>query len=117
MMSDLKNSVRATYDSAETGPRYTVTTFVNDQVVGEFRQPIADPFVRQTVYVGLGAAVRSFLRCRRLKVEVIVGGDIELMNDVLELDDQTLIRGRTRHAAFQQAMHQHLRAFGDEVTR
>lgn len=114
MNPHLKSSVRATYDSAETGPRYWVTTSINDRVVGEFRKPIPDPFARTTVRVSGWQALLATLLGRRLVVEVTIGADGELMNDVLELDDQTLIRGRTRHAAFQQAMHGKLARFGDE---
>lgn len=109
----LKPSLRATYDSAKTGPRYHVTTTINDHVE-QFRKPVNDPFVRHTITIGWRGLLRGLWQ-RRLAVEVTVGADIELMNDVLELDGQTLIRGRTRHAAFQQSMHQKLRAFGEEA--
>lgn len=108
-------SVRATYDSQETGPRYHVTTTVDSRVVGEFRCRIPDPFARTTVHVSRLDLLRALVR-GRLTVEVTVGADPELMYDVLELDDQTLIHGRTRQAAFQQAMHQHLRAFAASAT-
>jgi len=111
----LKPSVRATYDSAETGMRYHVTTSIDGRT-DMFRWPVPDPFARTTVHVGWRDLLRGLLR-RRLAVEVIVSADTELMNDVLELDDQTLTRGRTRQAAFQQAMHQKLRAMTTEEDR
>lgn len=113
-MTDLKPSVRATYDSSVTGPRYTVTTMINGRFdVDTWRQPIHDPFVRQTVTIGWRDILRGLLK-RRLTVEVTIGGvTADAMYDVLELDDQTLIRGRTRHAAFQQSMHGKLRTFGE----
>ncbi|MGN9802051.1 hypothetical protein [Micromonospora sp. L32] len=106
-MSDLRPSVRATYDSEQTGPRYWVTSTIDGQAVA-FRVRIADPFVRHTVRVGLRDLLRGLLR-GRLTVEVTVGGDTEVMRDVLELDEQALIHGRTRRAAFQQSIHQKLR--------
>lgn len=110
----MRPSVRATYDSAITGHPYWVTTFVGGRFLGQ--QRIADPFVWQTVHLGWRDLLRGLLR-RGLVVEVAVGGEVERMNDVLELDDQALIRGRTRQAAFQQGMHQKLRAFAADVAQ
>jgi hypothetical protein len=106
-MTELKPSVRATYDGRETGPRYWVTTTVDGKPLS-FRTPIEDPFVRQTVAVGWRDLLRNVLRRRSLVVEVTVGAGIEAMHDVLELDENTLITGRTRKAAFQQSMHSRL---------
>lgn len=75
-----------------------------------FRAPIEDPFVRQTVTLGWRDLLRGVLRRRGLVVEVTVGADIEAMNDVLELDENTLIAGRTRKAAFQQSISSKLGA-------
>src|SRR5690606_12018626 len=107
-------SVRATYNSLETGPRYHVITTINGWLV-RF-QPVPDPFVRTTVTVAWRDLLRGLLRRRRLVVEVVVGADLELAHDVLELDDQTLISGRTRSAAFRQSMHQRLRTLAEEGT-
>lgn len=115
MNRELRPSVRATYDSRVTGPRYHVTTTIGREVMC-FQQPIPDPFARTTVHVGWPALLRGLLR-RRLVVEVTIGGDREIVNDVLELDENTLIVGRTRQAAFRQSMHQKLRAFADEEVR
>lgn len=98
----MRNSIRATYDSRETGDRYHVTTEIGNQTIA-FRVPIPDPFVRQTVTVGWRDLLRGLLR-RRLVVTVIVGGDIDVINDVLELDDNALVPDSTRKAAF----HSHL---------
>lgn len=108
-------SVRATFDGRETGDRYHVTTTVNGRAV-EFRKPLPDPFVRQTVYVSLRDVARGLLLDGRLVVEVTVGADPELMNDVLELDDNTLIAGRTRKAAFHSHLSEAMSRFvGDDV--
>ena len=94
----MRNSIRATYDSRETGPRYHVTTQVGDRTVG-FRVRVPDPFVRHVVTVGWPDLLRGLLR-RRLRVTVIVGGDPDVMNDVLELDSNQLVPDSTRQAAF-----------------
>lgn len=94
----LRRSIKPTYDSRETGPRYHVTTRVDSKTIG-FQQPITDPFVRQTVTVGWPDLLRALLR-RRMTVEVIVGGDRDVMNDVLELDGNTLVPSSTRRQEF-----------------
>jgi hypothetical protein len=104
---DLRPSVRATYDSRQTGPRYWVTTEINDRAIA-FRERLADPFVRTTVHVHWRDLLRGLLRLR-LRVTVTVGADREMANDVLELDENTLIPGRTRRAAFRQSLNQRLR--------
>lgn len=109
---DLIPSLRATYDSAETGPRYWVTSTIDGRPL-TFQQPIADPFVRHTVHLGWRDLLRGLLR-RRLTVEVTVGAPGPLMDDVLELDAQSLIPGRTRHEAFHQSMHGRLAAFPED---
>jgi hypothetical protein len=98
----MRNSVRATYDSRETGPRYHLTTQVNGRFI-DVDKPLQDPFVTTRVTVGWRDLLRSLLHLE-FTVVVSAGGDIEVVNDVLELDDDTLIAGRTRHAAF----HSHL---------
>lgn len=112
-MTDLSPSVRATYDSRDTGPRYWVTTEVDDRTV-TFQQPLDDPFARTRVHLGWRDLLRGLLR-RDLVVTVTIGGDRKITHDVLELDENQLIRGRTRHAAFQQAMHSKLAAIADGV--
>jgi hypothetical protein len=99
-----RQSIRATYDSRETGPRYHVTTRINDHTIG-FQQRIDDPFVRQTVRIDWRDALRALFTDRRLVVEVIVGGDPDVVNDVLELDSNTLIAGSTRRAAWDSKVH------------
>lgn len=94
----LRNSIRSTYDSRETGPRFWVTTYVGGRKI-TWRRPIADPFVYQTVRIGWPDLLRGLLR-RHLVVNVIVGGDKAIEDDVLELDENYLIPGSTRRAAF-----------------
>lgn len=103
----LTSSVRATYNSVESGPQFHVTTYVGDRNVS-FQEPIADPFVRSTVHVGWWDVLRQLARHRSVRVTVVVGGTRERVHDVLELDDQTLIPGRSRHAAFQSAINARL---------
>lgn len=90
-----RQSIEATYDSRDTGYRFHVTTEVGDRTIA-FRQPVPDPFVRTTVRVGLWDALRSLARRRHVEVTVLVGGDVDVMNDVVELDYNTLVPGSTR---------------------
>jgi hypothetical protein len=89
-----RQSIRATYDSRDTGPAYHVTTRINTRTI-TFQRPIDDPFARTDVHLGWRDLLRG-LCCRRLTVTVIIGGDVDRMNDVLELDDNTLLPNSTR---------------------
>jgi len=91
-------SIQPTYDSRKTGPPYTVTTRVGDRTI-EFEKRIQDPFVRQTVTIGWPYLLRGLLR-RRLVVTVIVGGDRNVIDDVLELDAEWLGVNSTRRDEF-----------------
>jgi hypothetical protein len=96
--ADRRQSIEPTYDSAETGPRFHVSTFVDDRPVS-FMEPIFDPFVRTTVTLGWRDLFRG-LRQRRLTVVVNVGGHPAVCDDVLELDAQTLVPGSSRRDEF-----------------
>lgn len=91
-------SIQPTYDSRETGPRYHVTTRVGDRTIG-FEKPLHDPFVNHRVTIGWPDLVRGLLR-RRLEVTVIVGGDRDIVDDVLELDAEWLGGNSTRRDEF-----------------
>lgn len=110
-MSDRK-SIEPTYDSRVTGPRYYVTSTVDGRPVA-WRQKIQDPFVRHTVHVGWRDLLRGLLK-RQLTVEVIVGGDKDICDDVLELDANTLVGGSSRRAEFDSGLHNALRRFAKE---
>lgn len=97
-------SVEATYDSRDTGDRFHVTSQVGNRTIA-FRQPIPDPFVRTTVHVGLWDALRALLRLRPVEVTVIVGADPEVIDDVLELDYNALVPGRTRRDDWNAHVH------------
>lgn len=107
-LSPIRESVTATYDSRETGHPYWVTATINDRPVGT-RHELPDPFVRHTLRISLADLLRGVLR-RGLTVEVTVSGEMERMNDVLELDENNLVPGRTRRVEFQAGMHN---ALGD----
>lgn len=109
---DLRPSVRATYDSRETGPRYYVTSWLGDRPIVHM-QPADAPFVRHTITIGWPDLLRGLLR-RHLTVTVVTSGDSEVVDDVLELDQNTLIRGRTRHAAYHSHINETLGRFGKD---
>lgn len=94
-----RQSIEATYDSRDTGHRFHVTTRVGDRTIG-FQHRVPDPFVRTTISVGAWDALRALLRFRPIEVTVTVSGDPEAVNDVLELDYNTLVPGSTRRAEF-----------------
>jgi hypothetical protein len=91
-------SIQPTYDSRATGPRYTVTTRVGDRTI-EFERRLLDPFVNHRVTIGWPDLLRALLR-RRLVVTVIVGGDRDVVDDVLELDAEWLGGDSTRRDEF-----------------
>lgn len=99
-----RQSINATYDSRDTGDRFHVTSQIGDRTV-EFQRRVPDPFVRTTVSVGVWDALRALLRGRPVEVIVIVGGDREAVNDVLELDYNTLVPGSTRRAEWDRHVH------------
>ena len=108
-MKDRK-SIQPTYDSRETGPRYNITTRVNGHVTS-FRERIEDPFVRQLVRVGWRHVLIAALACRRPVVEVIIDGDPEVIEDVLELDANYLgSMGSSRRREFKSDLN---RALGE----
>lgn len=98
MPENLRQSIPPTYDSRLSGPRYHVTTRIDDHTV-EFRKPLDDPFVRHTVHLGWRHLLRGILR-RRLAITVLVDGDPEIVNDVLELDGNTLVPNSSRRQEF-----------------
>lgn len=103
-----RRSIEPTYDSRETGPRFHVTTRLGDYTT-EFQKPIDDPFVRHTTTV----AWRDILRCaisrQRVRVTVLVGADRDLIDDVMELDANTLTPNSTRRDEFNVSLGASLR--------
>lgn len=96
-MSDNRKSIAPTYDSRETGDRYSISAWVSDKPV-TLNRSIPDPFVRQTVTVGFFPALWALLRHGCIKVEVHVDGDPDIIEDVLELDANWLGKGERRKA-------------------
>ncbi|GAA3878495.1 hypothetical protein GCM10022243_49010 [Saccharothrix violaceirubra] len=111
-MREMRRSIQPTYDSRETGPRYRVTYQLDDRTI-TFREPIADPFGRFTLRVSWWDRFKSLLR-RDMAVTVLVDGDPEVMDDVLELDADTLVPYSTRQAEFRAGVHKSLARFAKE---
>jgi hypothetical protein len=101
-MTTKRVSIKPTYDSRETGPRYRITTTINGRVL-EWEKPIEDPFVRHVAHVGWPDLLRGLLR-REVAVEVLIGGDREIVEDVLELDANYLGTNCTRRDEFNTAV-------------
>jgi hypothetical protein len=112
-MPEIRQSIPPTYDSRETGPRYHVTTRIDDRTVA-FRRPLGDPFARHTVRLGWRDLLRGLLR-RGLTVTVLIGGDAGIVNDVLELDANTLVPNSTRREEFNAQINTALALGGKRV--
>lgn len=110
MRRPLRQSIEPTYDSTKTGPRYHVSTFVDDRVVA-FQEPLSDPFVLHRVTVGWRDLLRGLLLRRRLEVTVNIGGDRQMVEDVLELDGDYLGTNCTRRDEFDVALGASLSTF------
>lgn len=112
----MRQSIPPTYDHGETGDRFTVETRLNGRRIAVRRVP--DPFVSTTIAVGWRDRLRTLFGS--LAVDVIVGGDREVVEDVLELNADYLgrrpstrreewdahVEGRLRDAAAVQAEHE-----------
>lgn len=80
------------------------TTCLADDRTITFQHPIDDPFVHHTVHLGWRDLLRGLLR-RHLAVTTLVGGDREIVNDVMELDGNTLTPNSTRRREFNGQIH------------
>jgi hypothetical protein len=108
-----------THPSGAYRPSYTVTTKVNDHVIGDFMAPIADPFARTTVEVGWRDLIRSLATRRTLTVEVLVSADSRTVESVLALNPDHLgYAGTPSRKAWEAALNARLseHASADEVT-
>lgn len=95
----VRQSIQPTYDSRETGPRYHVTYKLDGRVIS-WEQRIDDPFVRAVLNVNWLDRLKSLLH-RNMAVEVLVGADPEVIEDVMELDENYLAPGpSTRREEF-----------------
>ena len=93
-----RKSIKPTYDSRQTGDRYHVTTMIGDRTIA-FQVRIPDPFIRHTVTIGWRDLLRGIFR-RKLAVTVIIGGDRDVIEDVLDLDANNLGYNCTRRDEF-----------------
>jgi hypothetical protein len=90
-----RNSIQPTYDSRETGPPYHVTVRENGKTIA-FQKRIDDPFVHQTLTTPWPGLLRALLRFRPQTVEIIIGADASVMEDVMELNADYLGQNCTR---------------------
>lgn len=94
----MRQSIEPTYDSRETGQRYTVEYRIDGRSVDGVH-PLSDPFIHGTVRVSWRDLLRGLFR-RGLVVQVHLSADQELIEDVMELDANHLAYNSTRRAAF-----------------
>lgn len=112
-MSTVRQSIQPTYDSRETGPRFHVTYRINDRTI-TFQEQIADPFVTATLRISWLDRLKSLIR-KDFSVTVLVGGDPEVVDDVLELDANHLgVRPSTRRQEWNSSLNEALGKFAEE---
>ncbi len=108
----MRQSIQPTYDHRQTGDRFTVQTYVEGRWL-----PVVttrDPFVNHRVTVGWRDLLRGLLR-RRLQVTVIVGGDPEIVDDVMELDSDCLTYNSSRREEWNAHIQQSLGDFAARI--
>lgn len=108
----MRQSIEPTYDSRKTGPRFHVTSTIDARPVA-FMEPIQDPFVNHTIRIGWRDLLRGLFR-RGLVVTVVVGGDKGIVDDVLELDADTLVANSTRRDEYNRGISRAFRRQGRE---
>lgn len=99
----LRLSIAPSYNSNKTGPRFTISSYLGGEAIC-LRQPIADPFVTHRVIIHWWDAIKCLLRHGRIEVEMNVGGDHDIVEDVLELDENYNGHGNTRRAEYEKAV-------------
>jgi hypothetical protein len=99
----VRQSLSPTYDHRETGDRFDVETRINDRRIS--LTSTRDPFVTQRVTIGWLDLLRGILR-GRLVVTVIVGGDRDIVDDVMELDADCLTFNSTRRAEWDERLQE-----------
>lgn len=108
----LRLSINPTYDSRETGPRYTIQTFIADRFLDV--KPLADPFVRHTIRVSVLDAIWSILRHGSVVVSVNINGHQSIVEDVMELDANYIGHGSTRRAEWTTSIETALREVAND---
>jgi hypothetical protein len=108
-----RQSIEPTYDHQETGDRYHVTSTIDGRSVA-WRHPITDPFVRHTVWIGWRDLLRGLLK-RRLDVTVLIGGDRDVVEDVMELNGDYLGPNCTRRDEFHVSLNASLETFSAAI--
>lgn len=91
-----RQSIQPTYDRQKTGDRFTLEIRENDKRLSV--ESLPDPFHNTTIRPR-GWRVALGVLLRRCTFTVIVGGDPEIVEDVIELDGDYLGRfGSTRRS-------------------
>jgi hypothetical protein len=69
-----------------SAPRYHVTTRVAGQTI-TFQHPIDDPFIAHRITIGWPDLLRGLLH-RQLVIDVLVDGDRDIVNAVMNLNQE-----------------------------
>ncbi len=100
-----RKSIEPTYDHRETGDRFTVETRINGLRLNEVT--VRDPFVHHRVTIAWRDLFRFALGGR--SVTVVLGGDPQIVDDVLELDADCLTFNSTRRDEWNACVESRLR--------
>lgn len=112
----MRQSIEPTYDRQKTGDRFTVETRIGNRLLHHdnrlvTHERVSDPFINTSVHVGWRDCLYGLLR-RELVVNVVVSGDRDIVEDVMELDSDYLgITACTRRKAWDDHLDQALRDF------
>lgn len=106
-----RQSIQPTYDHRETGDRFWVETRINGRRLNEVTT--RDPFVYHRVVIGWRDLLRFVLRGRELTM--IVGGDPEIVDDVMELDADCLTTNSTRRDEWNERIRHRLHLLTDSA--
>jgi hypothetical protein len=106
----VRQSIQPTYDHRETGDRFTVDTRINGRHLNKITT--RDPFIHHRVVIGWRDLLRFVLGGR--EIVVVVGGDLQIVDDVLELDGDCLTFNSTRRQEWNAQVDSALATFDPE---
>lgn len=102
----MRQSISPTYDSRKTGHRFSIRSAMGGEEMANLKLP--DPFVHHRIKIHWWDAIKCLLKHGRIDVEVVVSGDMDIVEDVMELDADYLGHGNTRRHEWNASIEQAL---------